>query len=73
MEEMNNNSDDRNLEIMQKEEKDLSIKNERTLWELSDFIRKKQYMNNRYTRIKRRTKETENLFKQRVDKNFPNL
>ena len=70
---MKNNSDDRNLEIMQKEEKDLSIKNERTLWELSDFIRKKQYMNNRYSRIKRRTKETENLFKQRVDKNFPNL
>ena len=63
----------RNLEKMQREgERHLNIKNERTLWELSDSIRK--------SKIKiigipeeEREKKTKSLFKQIVDENFPNL
>lgn len=65
---------DRNLKMTQEfveRESRVFIKNEGILWELSDPIRKS---NIRLMRIKEeRKKETESLFKEEIDENFPNL
>lgn len=75
MEERISDIEDRNLEITQmEEERDLRLKrNERTLQELSDSIRKSNIRIMGIPEGEEREKGTENIFKQIVDENFPNL
>ena len=73
MEERISDIEDRNLEITQKDEdRDLNIKNDRILQELSDSMGKS---NIRITGVPEEDKEKgmESLFKQTVNKTFPNL
>nr|ACC62065.1 hypothetical protein [Rhinolophus ferrumequinum] len=75
MDERISDTEDRNLEITQMEEdRDLRLKrNERTLQEFSDSIRKSNIRIMGIPEGEEREKGTENIFKQIVDENFPNL
>lgn len=75
MQERSSDVKDRNMEMMpMKEERDLRVKrNERTLQELSDSIRKSNIRIMVLPEGEEREKDIESLFKEIVNKNFPKL